>query len=66
MKQFLKTFLVENKLKIFNVYLSNNKSFELNTLENKVCVKDDCLQFVYDGELYTVNPTQIVAIVENY
>lgn len=66
MEKFLKKILEDKKLKTFIINLSNNKSFELNTLENKVCMKDDCLQFVYDGELYTVNPTHIVTVVENY
>lgn len=66
LKNFLEKVLEDKKLKTLTLHLSNNKSFELNTLENKVCIENDYVQFEYYGELYTVNPFHIVSIVQYY
>ncbi len=53
-----------NQLKNITIYLSNGRIFEINTLENKFKVNGDCLEFVYDSELYIINPAHIVYYTE--
>lgn len=60
MKNHLKEIVEANILKTLTVYLSNGKIFELDTLANKLKMNGDCLEFVYDSELYIVNSSHIV------
>lgn len=64
MIKHFKEMIEANKLKTLTIYLSNGKTFELDTFSNKLKMNDDCLEFIYESELYVVNTKHIVYYTE--